>query len=114
MPRWLYGSLGTVLCAVSAICVSLVLDDPEIQPSLPLLFLIIIVLTAIRFGSIAGIAGTVAAGLIFASSLPPRWSLAVANHASRVHLIWMLLCGIILSDLFGAYVQPHRRRHLHL
>jgi len=114
MPRLLSGSLGAVLGVAAASCVSLVLDVPSIEPSLPLLFLIIICAIAIKFGSMAGIGGTIAAGLTFASLLPPRWSLSVSNHAAKGHLIWMLLCGIILSDLFGAYVQPisyHRDRY---
>ena len=114
MPRWFYGSLGAVLGSVAAGCVSLVLDEPKVEPSLPLLFLIVIFLIAIKFGSLAGIAGTIGAGLIFASFLPPRWSLTVTNPASRTHLMWMLLCGIVLSDLFGAYVRPYRRRDHHL
>ncbi len=114
MGRWFYGSLGAVLGAVAAICISLVLAHPKVESSLPLLFLVFIFFIAIKFGRIAGITGTIAASLVFASFLPPRWSLAVANRESRAHLIWMLLCGIIFSDLLGAYVQPRRGQHRHL
>lgn len=48
--------------------------------------------------------GTVAAALIFAFFLfEPKWNLAIKDSSAKSHVIWMLLLGIIISDLFGAY-----------
>jgi len=53
--------------------------------------------------------GTLLAVMIFALFLHPRWSLAISDPASTRHLIEMLVIGIILSDLFGAYSLPQKR-----
>ena len=79
------------------------------QAVLPLLFVILVVPIAVRFGNLAGASGTVLAALIFASFFRPRWSLAISNSASTKHLIEMLVIGIVLSDLFGAYSLPQKR-----
>jgi K+-sensing histidine kinase KdpD len=76
---------------------------------LPLLFVIVVVPIAVRFGNLAGTFGTLAAAVIFALFLQPRWSLAISDPASIRYLIEMLVIGIILSDLFGAYSLPYNR-----
>lgn len=113
MPRWKYPSIGAMFCTALAMGVVALFDKANLDEQLlPLLFLIVIVPVAVRFGHIAGIAGTIISGLIFASFLKPKWSLAIADPASRRHLIWMLIIGIILSDLLGAYsLGGHRPHH---
>jgi len=72
------------------------------------------VLVAIRFGKAAGIIGTFAAALVFAVFLfRPTLSPLVEDVSARDHLIWMLLIGVILSDLLGAYtVIGTKDKHL--
>ena len=113
MLRWKYPSFGALCCTALAIaCVALFQRAQLDEELLPLLFLVVIIPIAVRFGNIAGITGTIVSGLIFASFLKPKWSLAIADPASRHHLIWMLIIGIVLSDLLGAYSfrpnSPHR------
>lgn len=113
MREWKYPSVGAFCCTALAIGVVGLFDQANLDEALlPLLFLVVIVPIAIRFGNIAGIVGTVISGLIFASFLKPKWSLAIADPASRHHLIWMLVIGIVLSDLLGAYsLHRHRPNH---
>jgi K+-sensing histidine kinase KdpD len=86
-------------------------DQTRLEPALPLLFLLVICVIATRFGNVAGIIGTAAAGLVFALFLfEPKWSLAIENPASRIHLILMLVAGMVLSDLLGAYSLVGNRR----
>ncbi|HEX6805045.1 MAG TPA: DUF4118 domain-containing protein [Terriglobales bacterium] len=111
MPRWTYSLIGALCCATAAVCLTLLLDETRIEPFLPLLFLIIIVALAVRFGNLAGILGTVAAALIFELYLfEPKWSFAIANPVSKRTLILMLIVGIVLSDLFGAYAPLGSKR----
>jgi K+-sensing histidine kinase KdpD len=80
---------------------------------LPFFFLGVIILIAIRFGNRAGIVGTLAAALVFATFLfEPTLSPLVEDTAARDHLIWMLLIGIILSDLLGAYTIPAAKNNI--
>lgn len=76
----------------------------------PFLFLVVIALIASRFGSLAGVVGTFLAGLLFATFLfRPIPSLNIEEVGARNNLIWMLLGGVILSDLLGAYKDTDRR-----
>lgn len=111
MFRWKYPSVGALCCTALAAGWVAVFDEAQLDEALlPLLFLIVIIPIAVRFGHIAGILGTLASGLIFASFLKPKWSLAIADPAAKHHLIWMLIAGIVLSDLLGAYsVHPAAR-----
>jgi K+-sensing histidine kinase KdpD len=68
----------------------------------PFLFLAVVVLVAIRFGTLAGVLGTIAAAIIFAGFLfEPRLSLAVRDTAAKSNLIWMIIGGVAISDLLG-------------
>lgn len=110
MARWVYSSVGAFVCAMSAILLIAISKGTNLDEAfLPLLFVIVVVPIAVRFGNLAGTFGTVLAALIFASFFPPRWSLAISDPAAIRHLIEMLVIGIVLSDLFGAYSLPQKR-----
>lgn len=110
MARWVYSSVGALVCAMSALLLIVISERTNLDEAvLPLLFVIVVVPIAVRFGNLAGTFGTVLAALIFASFFQPRWSLAISNTASAKHLIEMLVIGIVLSDLFGAYSLPQKR-----
>ncbi len=67
---------------------------------------------AIHFGNIAGVLATITAAMIFAVFLFEPWlSLAVRDSVARDRLIWMVLIGIIISDLLGPHnLRPTTRR----
>ena len=108
-------SVGAGCCAVAAAGLSPVMSQTQIASFAPLIFLIVIFLVASRFGNYAGMIGTIIAALIFELFLfAPRFSLMVEDSASRNHLIWMVIIGVVISDLLGAYVvrEKHRNRRL--
>ena len=110
MNRWVYSSIGALVCAMSALLLIAIAERANLdEASVPLLFVIVVVPIAVRFGNLAGAFGTVLAALIFASFFRPRWNLAISDPASTKHLIEMLVIGIVLSDLFGAYSLPRKR-----
>jgi Domain of unknown function (DUF4118) len=62
----------------------------------------IVAFVAVRFGSGAGITGTLAAAVIFAEFLfEPFMSIRVADTVERNALIWMVLGGFMSSELLG-------------
>ena len=110
MARWIYSSVGALTCAMSALLLIAISERTNLNEAvLPLLFVIVVVPIAVRFGNLAGTFGTLLAAVIFALFLQPRWSFAISDPASTRHLIEMLVIGIILSDLCGAYSLPQKR-----
>jgi K+-sensing histidine kinase KdpD len=94
--------VGAALCSVLAAGLTLTFYGSSFKTVLPVLFLAPILSVVLRFGSTAGVLGTIAAALIFASFLfEPRLSLAVHDLAARSNLIWMVLLGLIISELLG-------------
>jgi K+-sensing histidine kinase KdpD len=102
MRSWILSSVGPAACIAAAGVTSLVFYSSSIKNILPVLFLVLILFVVLRFGSMAGVLGTIAIGLIFAIFLfEPRFNLLVADIAARSRLIWMVLIGIIVSGLLG-------------
>lgn len=100
--KWFYPSLGAALCSAFAAMVCLFFRKSSLHAVLPIYFLVIIVVVADRFGPLAGMLGTLFAGVIFAFFLfEPLRSAAVESQAGRSSLVWMALGGIALSELFG-------------
>jgi len=94
--------VGGITCTVTAGVVALLFHGSSFQSALPFAFLTIIVAVAILFGRLAGVIGTAIAGAIFASVLfDPSPSLAVQDPVARAHLIWMLVIGVVISDVIG-------------
>jgi len=98
--------VGIAVCVVAAALVTVLFRHSSHSLILPFLFLAVIIPVALRFGSIAGIAGTLLAALIFAVFLfAPTPSLLVEHRIARSNLIWMFLIGVISSELLGSYVS---------
>jgi K+-sensing histidine kinase KdpD len=102
LPFRVSSRAGGLSCAVAAALATLLFYESSYKTALPFAFLAIIVWTAILFGRLAGVLGTVIASLVFASVLfEPRPSLAVDDPVARAHLAWMAAVGVVLSDLIG-------------
>jgi hypothetical protein len=104
---WLRSSLGAASCTALAGCLIPVFAGNTYRAIVPLLFLLVILYVALRFGHIAGIIGTVCAALVFEIFLfEPRLSLAIHNASARNHLISMVILGICASELLGRRKAP--------
>lgn len=94
--------IGILFTASSAAIISYVFHGTHLRVIVPLLFLGMITVVALRFGIAAGVIGCLVSAFIFAFFLfTPAGSLAVAGNAARVNLGWLLLGGITLSFLFA-------------
>ncbi len=94
--------VGGTACAIAAALAALLFHRSSSQTALPFAFLAIIIAVAILFGRLAGVIGTAVAGLIFASVLfDPSPSLAIGDPVAKAHLIWMLVIGVVVSDVIG-------------
>ena len=92
--------LGTGLCVVLALGLTLSFRHSSIKSILPIVFLVVVVAVTMRFGTFAGRLGTVCCTLIFATLLfPPLKSIAVHSSDERSSLIWMLIVGLVVAEL---------------
>ena len=92
--------IGVALSAVAALSVSLLFARVSRSSLLPLLFAIVQVAIAARFGVKVSVLGSISAAVIFATVLySPTGSLAVENPAARANLAWMVLVSIAASYL---------------
>jgi K+-sensing histidine kinase KdpD len=103
--------LGAALCAFVAFSATVLFRNTRIEPVVPLIFLLVIVSVALYFGSSAGMLGTVIACVIFMEFLfEPIHNLHVHNPEERSNLIWMVLGGLALSNLFSNPPPSSRRK----
>ena len=102
--------IGVVICGWSAALLCLLFPMHGWKIEVPVAFLSIIVLVALRCGVAAGVLGSIVAALIFAYFLyQPIGSVAVDNQSARQSLSWMVLGGLVLSYLLG--LSSGERRH---
>jgi K+-sensing histidine kinase KdpD len=114
MSRWQSASVGAGCCAIAAAGLTPVISQTPFTSLAPLVFLVVIFFVAARFGNFAGMCGTLTGALVFAVFLfEPRFSLVIADAASRNHLIWMILIGLVASDLLGAYAVRGKNENKH-
>src|SRR3954464_7018455 len=103
-PRSLRANLisliGVVICAWSAALMCFFFQSHHTKYLLPLGFIFIVLLVAMRCGVSAGIIGSVVAAIIFAVFLSQLWeSVMISTPAARGNIGWMLLGGLVLSYL---------------
>lgn len=104
---WLRSSLGAASCTAVAGSMIPIFAGNAYRAIIPLLFLIVILYVALRFGRVAGIIGTVCAALVFEIFLfEPTLSFAIESPTARNHLISMVILGICASELLGRYKAP--------
>ncbi len=103
--------IGIVICAWSAALMCFFFQNHSSKYLLPLAFIFIVLLVAVRCGVTAGILGSISAAVIFAVFLyQPFGSLIVKNTAARSNIGWMLMGGLVLSYLLGTNAGG-RQRH---
>lgn len=83
------------MCGIAATVLSLVMANVPGKPLLPLLFIVVLVAAALRYGVLSAVLGAVLATAIFAYFLfVPVGSFAVKKGEARNNLAWMLMVGI--------------------
>lgn len=99
--RWTVRTiLGLLLCASLAVGASYLFSDRPWSIFLPILFVVVIVGVAARYGVTVGILGSIVSAVIFAHLLfSPLHSLYVENDTARASLAWMVLGGIAIPYL---------------
>jgi len=101
-PGWLRSFVGAASCTLAAASLVPVFSTSAYRPFVPLILLIVISYIALRFGDIAGVAGTICAAVLFATILfEPRPGFAISNSSERNHLISMVILGVCASELLG-------------
>lgn len=87
--------IGASLCVLTAMLLSLFVRDFEARTAVPLLFIAVIILIAMRFGAVSGAVGALAAALVFSYMLfTPVGSMRVQKQEARDNLMWMLMLGV--------------------
>jgi K+-sensing histidine kinase KdpD len=105
-------TIGVALSAVAALIVSLFFARVSHSAVLPLLFAVVQVAIAARFGVKVSVVGSILAGAIFAIFLySPTGSLYVENGAARANIAWMVLASIAVSYLLLPEKNDHAGHH---
>jgi len=108
--EWGRRVLGTSLCVLAASILTLVVRSVPDKGFVPLVFLCVILFIALRFGSAAGMLGTIGAAVIFAEFLfEPFLSIRVSDPVQKNRLIWMFVIGLIVSELAGIHPSHPKR-----
>ena len=103
-------AIGGAICSLAAMGMIAAAEGHSWKNLAPLIFTVVLLVTAAFFGARAGILGTVLAALFFATFLfGPTGSISVANDSARSNLGWMLLIGIGFSFLFAPPSSGLRR-----
>jgi Kef-type K+ transport system membrane component KefB len=99
--RTLYGFL---LCGSVALLLTWVFRQFHARASLPFVFVLVIALAAWMWGRAAGMIGTLAGAMIFATLLfAPLGSWVVRDVVAKGNLGWMTLLGMVVSFFLGRY-----------
>jgi two-component system, OmpR family, sensor histidine kinase KdpD len=97
--RWRGYAAAAAVCAATTLLATPLLDLLELS-SLVLLFLLAVVLTAVRFGRGPAVLAAALAVLLFnVFFVPPRFSLAVADERFLVTFAVMLIVGLVVGQL---------------
>lgn len=91
---------GAVSCTVAAALLVPVSAISAYRPFVPFILLMVICCIAVRFGNIAGVAGTLCAALLL-TTIRIEPGLAIGNPVDRNHLISMVIMGVCASELVG-------------
>ena len=91
---------GLTICSTLAVGSAYLFSNHPLSVFLPLVFVIVIVAVAVRYGVMVGILGSITSAVIFAHLLyAPLHSIRVDDTAARASLAWMILAGIAIHYL---------------
>ena len=90
--------VGACLCASASGVVTALSRRNSLKALIPLMFLSLIALVALKFGPLAAAFGTLISAATFAMYLfKPFHSLRIDDPIARGNLIWMVLLGLIAA-----------------
>ena len=100
LPKWVAIVTGTGLSAVAAVLLAAAFAGRPSRALVPLLFVVVLLVLAYRYGAGVGLLGSAVAAVIFTLFLfPPVGQFRIENEAARANLGWMLLAGIAVPTL---------------
>ena len=100
-------TLGVVIAAWSAALLCILVRGHTSSAFIPLAFLAVVILVALRFGAMAGMLGSASAAVIFAFFLYCPAGFGVEDPTARMNLAWLVLGGLACSYLL-APERPER------
>jgi K+-sensing histidine kinase KdpD len=101
--------IGVLLCGSAAFAAAFGFRNYDSKSSLPLLFIAVVTVVALRFGFLAGILSSCGSAAIFAVFLfPPIGSLRIEDVQQRTNVGWFLVAGLSISFLFAG--RPSRKQ----
>jgi K+-sensing histidine kinase KdpD len=107
----LTSAIGVVFCTWAAAMICMLFQGRPTRALIPVVFLVVVTLVAMRCGIIAGIIGSAISALIFATFLfHPLGSVSVANPAARTNLAWLIVGGLAFSYLLAPIGRGPQRR----
>jgi K+-sensing histidine kinase KdpD len=94
--------VGVALSIVAAVSLGYAFAGRDVRIVLPLWFVVILFLLALRYGMAVGVVGSLLSAVIFACMLfHPLGSWRIDDQAARQNLAWMILAAVALSLLFA-------------
>jgi K+-sensing histidine kinase KdpD len=110
LPTRLRPLVGVLLSAVAALSLAYLFAGRELKFVLPLWFIGVLFLLALRYGMAVGIVGSLISAVIFANVLfHPIGSWHIDNDVARQNLAWMILAAVALSYLFAPSKSKSKR-----
>ena len=107
LPQKLRPVLGLGLAVLIAVIVAQFFAGKPEGIFVPLGFVIVLFVLALRYGTVVAVTGSLLAALIFAHVLfSPVGNWQIESQAARQNIAWMILGSIVLSYLF----VPRRKK----
>lgn len=105
-------AVGTLLSAVFASVLTFLFQRSTLRGSLPLAFVVVLVLLSRYFGVGVSLTGSLAAAIVFAMFLfPPVGSVHVESDGARMNLGWMVLAAVTAAYLLYPTTPIDSGRH---
>jgi len=105
-------AIGVAILASGAALLCVIFAGRGQGAVVPIVFIVIITLVAIRCGALAGMLGALISAVIFAYFLyKPLGAVSVDDPAARMNLAWLVLGGLACSYLLAPpKTGPQRHR----
>jgi len=93
---------GVLIAGAAAYGLARLFAGYDVKVFLPLWFVAVLLVLALRYGITVGVIGSLLSAAIFAITLfSPIGSLRISDQSARQNLAWMVLAGVVLSYLFA-------------